>query len=107
MIKRFVVALGFFVIACTASAQLTVKVDVEKNELTVGDTLQFHIAIEQDEKLEIAFLADTKLVFHQNSLLKKGTHDFSLPIAKDCFPGKYYVLVSGKDIHEQRAVYVR
>jgi hypothetical protein len=107
MIKRFVTALSFLVIAFTTSAQIVVKVDVEKNELKAGDTLQFHVAVEQDEKLEIAFFADTKLVFHQNSLLKKGTHDFSVPIAESCLPGEYYVLVTGKDIHEQRMVYIR
>jgi hypothetical protein len=107
MIKRCVLALGFLVAAMSAGAQLTVKVDVEKNELKAGDTLQFHIATEQDEALEVAFFADTKLVFHQNSLLKKGSHDFTVPITESCLPGRYYVLVTGKDIHEQRIVYIR
>jgi hypothetical protein len=107
MIKSLIIATTLVFVALGTNAQSAVKVDLLKNEFVKGDTLFFQVALEEDEKLEVAFFCDTKMVFHQNTKMKKGIKKFSIPITDDCTSGEYYVLVTGNEIHEQRAVYIR
>lgn len=105
--KSILFAVLFLCSTAALHAQVLATLEVGKNELSQGDSLKFQVVSEMNQKLEIAFFSEKKLMFHQNTKLNKGAHQFKLAVQPDWVPGTYFVLVTGEGVHEQRTVYIR
>lgn len=93
-------------IAQTNDAPSTVQLHVAKDRLFTGDTLQYTVQTEQNADLEIAVFSERELVFHERAKLTAGVHPYRT-FTEHLQPGKYFVLVTGKDIHQQQVVQVK
>jgi hypothetical protein len=96
-----------FILAQTKGKSGSVHIDITKNELTKGDTLLFHVVVQEPKPLEISVFSDSKIVLHENAALTEGTHDYRVLVTSELPTGKYYVLVTGEGIHEQGTLYIR
>lgn len=103
-----ILSIGF---CSTAAAQTndtpsSVQLRVAKDRLFNGDTLQYTVQTEHNADLEIAVFSERELVFHERAKLTAGVHPYSA-FTENLAPGKYFVLVTGKDIHQQQVVQVK
>lgn len=94
---------GLFLLLCAVVySQKTVTVDVLKTELQSSDTLLFTVGTPSEVELEVAVFSEHEMILHERPKLNGPNHQYRV-LASRMKPGKYYVLVTGDGIHEQRS----
>jgi hypothetical protein len=97
----------FLQLVCVVSfAQIAVTVDLAKAELQSSDTLLFTVGTGAQVDLEVAVFSENEMVLHERPKLNGPNHQYRI-LAARMKPGKYYVLVTGDAIHEQRSFIVK
>jgi hypothetical protein len=98
------IALLSLTLAALSTTQLiaqVVSIQMTKNTFTDKEEISFVIHCASEQDLEITVFTGECLIEHQTSTLIPGDNPFHFS-TEICGSGKYFVLVAGKSIHEEK-----
>ncbi|MEN9348734.1 MAG: hypothetical protein RLZZ77_2245 [Bacteroidota bacterium] len=90
---------------CTQCLSAQVSIILSSKEVKTNSETQITVVSENPVDIEFSVFSSTHLVITQEAHLsdKHTTFDVSF---KDAPIGKYFILIKGKDLHEQGTIYV-
>ena len=97
--------LSLFSVVCSQCISAQVSIILASKEVKTNSKTQITVVSENPIDVEFSVFSSTHLVVTQEAHLttKHTTFDVSF---NDAPIGKYYILVKGKDLHEQGTIYV-
>lgn len=102
---RKLVLLILSLISLSAAAQL-VTVDMPVVSLTQGESGRFDVVCSGSHELEIVVFTEGHLISMQKVVLSEGKTPFDFS-TEGAPTGKYFVLVTGQDIHVEKEFTLR
>jgi hypothetical protein len=100
-------SLVFGLFALSALAQSTdCQIILYQETFALNDTVRFDVKINKDSELDVSVYASEKMLHHTTDQLRAGEHTYRV-VTGDAQPGKYFILITGEGIREQRTITLR
>lgn len=82
-----------------------VSVEMKNDHLKQGEKIIFNVRCLSEQDVEITVFSGECLVTQQKATLSPDTHPFEIA-ENPCKSGKYFVLVTGREIHVEKEFFI-
>ncbi|MBL0315482.1 MAG: hypothetical protein IPP69_06765 [Flavobacteriales bacterium] len=102
--KTIFVIISLIGLSHSLAAQV-VNVEMKNDHLKQGEKIVFNVRCLSEQDVEITVFSGECLVSQQKATLSPDTHPFEIA-ENPCKSGKYFVLITGREIHVEKEFFI-